>query len=114
MRGNMPIPTPLKITLYDPETNEVVKEFVRSFVPWRLLKKAIRLSKTLNNINEADLKEEDVDAIASLVVDAFGDQFTVEQLNDGADLTEMIVVMTGIVSRAQGVSVNPPPPGSRN
>lgn len=110
----MPIPTPLKITLYDPETNEVVREFVRSFVPWRLLKKAIRLSKTLNNLSEDNLSEEDVDSIASLVVDAFGDQFTVEQLSEGADLSEMMTVLEAIVSRAQGIPGNPPPPGSRN
>jgi hypothetical protein len=86
---------------------------VRSFVPWRLLKKAIRLSKTLSNLSEENLTEEDVDAIASLVVDAFGDHFTVDQLSEGADLAEMMAVMQAIVSRAQGITVNPPPPGSR-
>lgn len=108
----MPISAPLKITLYDPETNEVRKEFVRSFVPWRLLKKAIQLSKSLKNLDENDLKEEDVDAIAGLVVDVFGDQFTVDELNQGADLAEMMTVMQAIVSKASGITPNPPPPGT--
>jgi hypothetical protein len=107
----MPISNPLKLTLYDPKTNEVRKEFVRSFVPWRLLKKAIQLSKSLANLDENNLTEEDVDSIASLVVDAFSDQFTLAELNDGADLAEMMTVMKAIVSKAQGITPNPTPPG---
>jgi hypothetical protein len=109
----MPISAPLRLTLYDPATNEVRKEFVRSFVPWRLLKKAVQLSKSLANLDEKNLTEEDVDAITSLVVDAFGDQFTLADLNDGADLAEMMTVMQAIVSKAQGIAPNPPPPGKK-
>ena len=105
----MPISAPLKITLYDPETNEVKKEFSRSFVPWRILKKAIQLSKTLANIDQAEITEADVDAIAGLVVDVFGDQFTVAELNDGADLSEMMTVLQSIISKAEGMVPNAPP-----
>lgn len=107
----MPISTPLKITLYDPATNEVKKEFSRSFVPWRILKKAIQLSKTLANLDQTDITEADVDAIAGLVVDVFGDQFTVAELNDGADLSEMMTVLQAIISKAEGMVPNPPPKG---
>jgi 23S rRNA G2069 N7-methylase RlmK/C1962 C5-methylase RlmI len=108
----MPILTPLKITLYDPKTNEVKKEFSRSFVPWRILKKAIQLSKTLANLDQTDITEADVDAIAGLVVDVFGDQFTVAELNDGADLSEMMTVLQAIIAKAEGMVPNPPPRGS--
>ncbi len=107
----MPIFAPLKITLYDPETDEVKKDYTRSFIPWRLLKKSIRMSKVLANIDQENLQDEDVDAITSLVVDVFNDQFTVEELNNGADLMEMIAVIQGIIARAEGVPVNPPPKG---
>jgi len=100
------ISAPLKITLYDPETSEVKKEFVRGFVPWRVLKTAIRMAKSLEKLDEKNLSEEDVDAIAGLVVDAFGNQFTLDELNDGADLVEMMTVMQAIVAKA-----NPTRPG---
>lgn len=109
----MPV-TPIKLTLYDPETSEVKREFTRTFIPWRLLKSAIKLSKSLHNLDENNLTDEDVDAIASLVVDVFGNQFTIDELNDGADLAEMMSVMQAVVSRARGATPgNPPKPAAR-
>jgi hypothetical protein len=107
----MPIYAPIKITLYDPETDEIKKEYSRSFVPWRLLKRAISLSKNLSDINEENITPEDADAIASLVVDVFGDRFSVNELNDGADLGEMMTVLQAIIARAEGIVPNPPPLG---
>lgn len=98
----------LKITLYDPETNEIVKECSRAFIPWKVLKRAIRLMK---NFKPEDISEEDADELAALVVDAFGGQFTLDELNNGADLSEMMTVLTGIMASAQGISPNPPPQG---
>lgn len=98
----------LKITLYDPETNDIKKEFSRSFIPWKVLKRAIRLMK---NFDVANISEDDADELAALVVDAFGGQFTLDELNDGADLGEMMTVLTGIMASAQGIVPNPPPQG---
>jgi hypothetical protein len=100
--------SPIQITLYD-EDSEPKKTYSRSFVPWRLLKAAIRLAKDLD---QADLGEEDVDALADLVVETFGGKFSVEELNDGADIGEMMTVLEAIISRAQGfVPGNPTLPG---
>jgi hypothetical protein len=101
--------TPLKITLYNPETDEVLAEYTRLFVPWRLLKVAVRMAKT---INFESLTEADVDALAAMVVDVFGDKFTVDQVANGADVGEMVTVLNAIVARAQGAIPNPPPPGN--
>jgi 23S rRNA G2069 N7-methylase RlmK/C1962 C5-methylase RlmI len=89
--------TPMEITIYGAD-DEVVGTYVRSFVPWRLLKKALSLSKSMDQDN---LQESDLDAIAGLVVETFGDQFTVQQLNDGADVGEMMAVLQAIMSRAE-------------
>ncbi len=99
----------MQITLYG-EDSEPVKTFTRSFVPWKLLKKAISLSKELK---EGELNEADVDNIAALVVDAFGNQFTVDQLSNGADVGEMMTVLKAIISRAAGANNTNPtlPPG---
>ena len=100
--------TPMHITLYDPETNEVKKDYDRLFVPWRLLKAAVKISKSLDPEN---LTDEDVDALAVLVVEAFGNQFSVDDLNQGADLSEMIAVLNTIIAKASGGIGNPTPPG---
>lgn len=99
--------TPMQITLYGPD-DEIKATFTRSFVPWKLLKVAIRLMKTIDLEN---LSEDDVDAIASLVVETFGDKFTLEELNNGADIPEMVAVLQTIISKASG-GLNPTlPPG---
>lgn len=99
--------TILKVTLYDND-NEPVKTFTRTFVPWKLLKRAVRLMKTLN---VEELSEADVDELAALVVDVFGNQFTADELNDGADVGEMMTVLEAIMVSAQGSLPNPAPLG---
>ena len=53
-----------------------------------------------------------LDALAALVVEAFSGQFTVDQLNNGTDIGEMLAVLNLIVSKARtGMGGNPTPPG---
>jgi 23S rRNA G2069 N7-methylase RlmK/C1962 C5-methylase RlmI len=101
---------PLEITLYDPVTNEEIKTYTRSFLPWKLLKTAIRLSKGFDAEN---LSEKDLDQLAGLVVDVFGNQFSVEDLNNGSDVGEMATVLQAIMTRASSLMpANPTRPGS--
>ena len=99
--------TMMQITLYD-ENSEVKKQITRSFVPWKLLKKAVRLSKSIDAEN---VSEDDMDALAELVVETFGNQFTVEELNEGADVSEMVAVLQAIVGKAGAAMGNPLIPG---
>lgn len=104
----MPKPTPMTITIYDPETDEVKSTHTRLFVPWRLLKAAIRLAKSMDVEN---MSEDDVDALAALVVESFGNRFSVADLNDGADISEMVSVLNTIIAKARGGLGNPTLPG---
>lgn len=88
--------TPISITLYG-EENEILSTHTRMFVPWKLLKAAVRLSKELD---ANDMSEADVDALAGLVVEAFGNKFSVDDLNEHADVSDMVVVLQAIVSKA--------------
>jgi len=101
-------PTMMTITLYDKDS-EPVKTFNRGFVPWKLLKKAVRLSKS---IDVDDLGEESLDELAGLVVETFGNQFTIDDLNEGADISEMITVLQTVISKARNAMGNPIKPGS--
>lgn len=102
----MAVPTPMVIRLYDVD-NEF-QEFTRLFVPWKLLKVAVRLSKELS-LDPDNISEEDADALASLVVEVFGNQFSIDDLNEKADITDMISVLKTIVNKATGS--NPTLPG---
>lgn len=88
--------TPISITLYG-EGDEVLSTHTRMFVPWKILKAAVRLSKELD-VN--DMTEADVDALAGLVVEAFGNQFSVEDLDAHADVSDMVAVLQMIVGKA--------------
>lgn len=100
------MPKPLEITLYS-DHDEVKKTYTRSIIPWRVLKKAVRLQ----TLDAGHMTEEDVDSIAALVVEAFGDQFTLDELNSGAELGEMMTVLATIVTRASAAfqQANPIP-----
>ncbi len=93
------MPEPISIKLYGPDDEEL-KTCTRSVIPWGILKKAIRINQTIGKKAGGDLDEEDVDALAGLVVEIFGDQFTVEDLDKGADVSEMMAVIQAIVARA--------------
>lgn len=93
---------PLTVTIYDPETNEVKATHTRSFIPWSILKRAIRVQNEIKDV--ANLTEQDIDEMAGLVVAAFGDQFSLEDAVHGMDIGEMATVLTAIMTRASGLA----------
>lgn len=105
---------PITVTLYDPETNEVQETFTRSFIPWAILKRALRLQQSIKDLE--NLTEADLDELAGLVVTVFGDQFSVEEASNGIDVGEMVTVLMAILNRAGYLSSafqgNPTKPGS--
>lgn len=103
------IPVPMKITLYDPETNEVIKEHTRLFVPWKFFKRAITLAKKFDqedfSIDQVD--EDMADEMTALVVSVFGNAFTAEELETGATLDEMFTVIQNIIGNVSKIGGNP-------
>lgn len=102
--------TPISITLYDAD-DAPVKTFTRSVVPWGILKRAIKMAKHLNSnvLDVKNLNEDLMDELAGLVVTIFGDRFSIEDLDKGADITDMVTVIEQIVSKAGGLVPNQPP-----
>ena len=99
--------SPLVIHIYDAE-GEVEKTATQAFVPWKMLKSAVRLAETLNKDKPT---EEDIEAINGLVVATFQGKVSSEELDNGADLTEMMAVLRQIIATAKGINENPTPPG---
>lgn len=95
--------TPLTITLY--ASGDEGQTYTRSIIPWGILKKAIALTKS---VDQKNIGEKDMDAMAGLIVEAFGNQFSVNDLDNGADVGEMFTVLQNIVARAGAlVRANP-------
>lgn len=100
--------TALTIRIYDAEDNYV--EHNRLFLPWGILKVAVRLAKQLNGKSEDELGEEDIDAIAAVIVEVFGGKFSIDELNKGCDVNEVLAVFQNIVARAKSTRPNGLPP----
>mgnify|MGYP005813743775 CR=1 FL=1 len=105
--------TPIVLTLYDPKTDELKARYQRSFIPWKVLKEAVKISSLTSGKknDETEYSEEMVDQISNLVISVFGDQFSREDLENGADITELIAVFNQIIAKANGIQANPPPAG---
>lgn len=100
---------PIELTLYDPETNEVVDTLVRSYIPWEIMKTAIRLQKV---ISAGDMDEDELfESMTALVVAVFGDRVSSEQVKKGTDAGEMSTVIQEIINRASDLAI-PQAPGN--
>lgn len=88
----MPAHAPLKLTFYDPDTYDLVAEYICNFIPVRFLKLAIRLAKSPVNINK--------DTLEGLIVDLFGNQFSIDELRRGSDESDRKQVLQDIMTRA--------------
>lgn len=108
--------TPITITLYDPKTDEVKAEYSRSFIPWEILKAAIRLMPKIDGSDPDSVDEKLIDEIAGLVAETFGNRFTAQEASKGCDMGEMLTVIQSIISRASALmpmaAANPTPPGT--
>jgi hypothetical protein len=105
----MPKSTAIAITLYG-ENDEKKAEHRRLIVPWGFLKRAVKLSKSIGEGQE--IGEEQVDEISDLLVAFYGNAFTREELEQGADVSEILACFQSIVAKARGLLPNPPPPAA--
>lgn len=95
--------TPLVLNLYD-ENNEIIKTCTRTFVPWKMLKKAVILNKQIGKKTADDYSEEDMNALTCYIMDVFpGQGLTIEILDNQSDIGEMITVIRSVMSSARGV-----------
>ncbi len=92
--------SPIRLTLYDPETNEVKAEFVQMFIPWGIMKSALKMMSLLD-LKPENMSEEDLEKINGLICTCFGNRFTPEDLERYATQEEVWAVMMAIVNRIQ-------------
>lgn len=101
--------SPMVIHLYDGE-GEITKTITQTFVPWKMLKAAVKLAATLN---ENEPTEEDIQGINDLIVATFQGKVTSDELDNGAEMTEMLAVVRQIVASSKSIDLNPTPPPAK-
>jgi hypothetical protein len=97
---------PLQLNFYN-EDGTAEKTFTRSFVPWRIMKRAAKLMR----LDVDNMDEETVQEMSALVVDVFGDKFSIDDVNDRTKPDEMMAVLNGIMAMVNGTQ-DPPLPGN--
>lgn len=70
------------------------------FVKGSLVKKAIDIGAELEKDNEVNSKV--IDKLANFAVELYGKQFTRDELIDGTDASELITLLTSILSIVMG------------
>jgi hypothetical protein len=121
----------ITLTLYGLD-DEKIKTYERGIIPWGILKKATRLAKLIEDKESemsgeakpqvqkwwffardkpdpaANTEEKQMEAISQFVVDLFGNQFTIKELENGADVGEIMTVFHTVLNRASAtVQLNP-------
>jgi hypothetical protein len=115
---------PIKLTLYDPETQEPIKEYQQQVITFEMLLAAVQLQEALAVLPakkrrwwwQKSISQEvaQINAMMELVVCFFGNRFTVEELRRGAEVSEVMAVYRSILSRPKAiVSANPTIPPAR-
>ena len=99
----------VELELYGTD-NEVIKKLSRVVVPWGILKKTLRVQKAIAGKEMEAITPEDMDEMAGLVVEIFGeDQVTRDDIDKYADLGDVIAVIAAVGNRARGLVPNAPP-----
>lgn len=92
----------IELILYN-EDSEPKATYRQSFVPFRLLKEAVKLQEYVTDMQDPQkTKPETVDNLADFVVAFFGNKFSREDLMDGAELSEVMTVIKQIVAKING------------
>jgi hypothetical protein len=95
--------TALVLNLYG-EDNELIRTCTRTFVPWKMLKKAVNLHKQIGKKNIDDFEEADMDALTNYIMEVFpGQDLSIEVLDEQSDVMEMMTVVRTVMSNARGV-----------
>jgi len=117
---------PIKLTLYDPKTQEPIKEYQQKVITFEMLTAAIQLQEVMSGQPENNRRwwwqkpifdeKKQISALLELVTEFFGHQFTVEQLRAGADVSEVMTIIRMITGRAGRIVTENPtkPPATRN
>jgi hypothetical protein len=92
----------IELIMYN-EDSEPKATYRQSFVPFRLLKEAVKLHEFVTDLQDPQkTNPETIDNLADFVVAFFGNKFSREDLLDGAEISEVLTVIKQIVAKING------------
>lgn len=110
---------PIEFTLYGP-TDEVLASYSRAIITSRFLERAIDLSVAFQDgLEDPQTWKEILQGLDQLLVDFYGEQFTLDEIREGGDFREKMAVLNAILARAgqtfgpDQLPENPTPPGPK-
>lgn len=103
---------PLKLTLYDPESGEVVAELTQVFIPTGIFGELAHMVKAIDLDHPEAIDAEAIESLYALVCELFGNRITIDQIKTGTDLGEFASLLTNVMARVgavmpQGGAPNP-------
>lgn len=99
----------IELKLYGPEDEEKAV-YRQSFIPFRLLKEAVKLQKWIKELEDPEsMDPEIVDSMADFIVAFYRNEFTRDDVLDGARLDEILTLLTQIMSMINSPNSYPPP-----
>ncbi len=107
----MPLGTPIELTLYD-EDDAPIQTYSRARIPVSFAERAMEWSSSLS---DDEMGKDQLKALYQIIVDFFGEKFSIDNLKNGADLSELIAVVIAISARVAEImpaSENPTLPGT--
>lgn len=93
--------TPIEITLYGAD-DEPIKTYSKSVIRWGVLKKATKIANQIRESGDNAFSS-DFDAISDFVCLMFDNAFTARQLEDGADVSDIMACFRAVVNRANSL-----------
>ena len=92
---------PIEINLYD-ENDEKVNTLTKSVVRWGMMKQAIKLAKMLGDEGNT-ISDVAFDALTAFICRLFDDKVSPSELENGADITEMMAAFKSVMRRASAM-----------
>mgnify|MGYP001044565975 CR=1 FL=1 len=99
--------TPIRFTLYDPQTGEVREEFATYIIPTGILEIALQLQ---NITDPKNLTPDEGVGIQQLIVDLFGGRFTLKDVQRYSELGEAWAVILNLANQMGDIKIDIPNP----
>lgn len=106
--------TPISLDFYDAD-DEVIHTYSRTRIMVQVLERAMDIMDRFGDLDKNELPEDGLNSIHQLVVDFYGEKFTIDELKKHADIREEFAVIEAIIARASAImpnQANPTMPGT--
>jgi hypothetical protein len=98
------MPSPILLNFYSPE-DEILKTYSRNGIPAGVMKKAMKYQREIIGKSKDDLQTDEnlLDSLAALIVELYGDRFTMDELYKHSYFEEWFPLITQMFTRSGAI-----------